>query len=170
MPLTEKQRWILGGTLVFGAIAVYVQSSKNPLVKPKPVIWPPQSATKNRILLPVRNRSELQPLVPLHSPLLMNFVFRGDTASNKQTGALQRILTYDIDDSKLVSMVDVECDEPGNKGLLLDYQVTRIPSIVCLRNQIAQGTFVDDKLIENPEGEVDYERLKKWVESQAAEK
>ncbi|KAH3669513.1 hypothetical protein OGAPHI_001634 [Ogataea philodendri] len=170
MPLTERQKWILGGTLAAGALAVLIQSSKNPLVKPKPVVWQPQSTPKNRIFLAVRDRSELQPLIPLRPPLLLNFVFRGDTASNKQTGALQRIVGYDIDDDKLVNMVDIESDEPGNKGLLLDYQVTKIPSIVCLRNQIAQSTYVDEQLLNNPESDVDYEKLKKWVESHAIDK
>ncbi|GMG31555.1 unnamed protein product [Ambrosiozyma monospora] len=172
MALTEKQKWMLGGTVLVGGLAVFLQSSRFAPFKPQKIIYPPQTPTgnnKNRIFMAVRDPSELQPLLNTKPPLLLNFVYRGEPASNKLTGALQRIVAYDLeDDGKLINLVDIESDEPANKDLLLTYQVNTVPSVVVVKKQIPRGSYVDKDLVADPEhSEVKWDELRLWVAQHA---
>ncbi|GME85822.1 unnamed protein product [[Candida] boidinii] len=170
--LTNKQKWILGTTIVVGGIALYIQTKKPIIPTRSNILYPPSQGstpTGNRIFIAIREKSELQPLLITKQPLLLNFVNRGETSSNKLTGALQRIVSLETD--KLVNMVDIEADEIGNRDLLIDYQVNKIPTIVALKNQLPRGSYCDEALIENPESQdVKWQELKAWVESHADEK
>ncbi len=88
------------------------------------------ASSRNQIFLPIRYRYELDSIIPLSNriPLLLNFTYRGDKASDKTTGALQRIVGYETE--KRINMVDVEVDEPEVRDILPDYAV-RLLSLNC---------------------------------------
>ncbi|CAN6597861.1 hypothetical protein TRVA0_001S04940 [Trichomonascus vanleenenianus] len=109
--------------------------------------------------MPVRFESELDPLLILKPPLLANFSIRNDPLSNQLTGALYRIVQDETE--KIVSVVDVEADEPGVQDVISRYQVNDIPTIVALRSGIPFSRYA-------PKGDkVDWIELKQWVESVA---
>lgn len=55
-------------------------------------------------------------------PILLNFTYRGDPDCNKLTGPLYDLLNHKI--KKKVYLVDVECDEPANRDLMVTYGVS----------------------------------------------
>ncbi|KAA8916359.1 hypothetical protein TRICI_001502 [Trichomonascus ciferrii] len=113
--------------------------------------------------MPVRHESEFQPLLTLPPPLLANFTIRNDPKSNLLTGALYRIVSDETD--KVVSVVDIEADEPGTQELVDRYVVSSIPTVVALKGGFVNGTYdmKDSK-------QVDWEDLKAWVEKMADQK
>ncbi|ODV84493.1 hypothetical protein CANARDRAFT_200699 [[Candida] arabinofermentans NRRL YB-2248] len=172
MPVNDhRTKFIIAGSLLLAGAAIYIQSSKTPFIKPKQVIYPPSSTIKNRIFLSIREPQELDSIKSLKQPLLMNFIFRGDLASDKLTSNLQKIVGFDMDENKLINLVDIESDELPNRDLLMEYGVTKIPTVVLLVNQLKRGEYIDEKLIES-KGEIDpnYDELKNWVESHSANK
>lgn len=72
----------------------------------------------------IRYESELEPLLLLKTPLLLNFTFRGDPKSDKLTGPLIRIVSEETDFQ--VSAVDIEADEEDTRDLLLRYSVSSL--------------------------------------------
>lgn len=168
MTLTDKQKYILAGTIAVGAIAVYIQSSKRPFIKPTNVVYPPKAtANGNRIFNIIRSPSELNDIIIQHPPLLLNFVRLGEPASNKLTIALQDIVGNELSNKQLINMASVECDNPENLSLMLKYTVNDVPSIVCLTKQLPGESYVDKKLNKSQGTmEVDKDALQKWVESQ----
>jgi thioredoxin-like negative regulator of GroEL len=133
---------------------------------PKEVLQPPETTKQgNRIYLPIRFENELEDLLLIKRPILLNFTIRGDPYCNKVTGALQRIIAYETD--KRVNMVDVECDEPGTRDLLPRFGVKNIPSVVAVRKGLPVSKYVDQGLLDNPDSEVDWQKLKQWIEENA---
>lgn len=118
---------------------------------------------RNRIHLPVRQESEFHPLLVLPPPLLANFTIRNDPKSNLLTGALYRIVSDETE--KVVSVVDIEADEPGVKDLIDQYAVSSIPTVIALK-----GGFITGKYDMEDKKEVNWEELKEWVEKMAEEK
>lgn len=121
----------------------------------------------NRIFLPIRYKEELHPVLIQKLPLLLNFTVRGNEQCNKLTGALQRIVSLETD--KRVNMVDIEADEPGTLDLLTEYRVTEIPTVVLLRKQLIVDHYTVPDLMKNTSSEVDWIKLKDWIESVADE-
>ncbi|KAI0462070.1 hypothetical protein LJB42_004675 [Komagataella kurtzmanii] len=165
MALTPRDKYIIGGGL-FLAGALWFGQSRGWLKVRTQLFYPPASTKSgNRIFLPVRDPSELHPYLIQKPPLLLNFVYRGETASNKLTGVLQRIVSLETE--KSVNMVDIEADETANHQLLSTYMVTKIPTVVALKKQLPVSQYCDLELIDNKDKEVDWEELKKWVEEVA---
>ncbi|KAH3670301.1 hypothetical protein WICMUC_004870 [Wickerhamomyces mucosus] len=132
----------------------------------KKIIYPPSSTKQgNRIFLPIRFEDELDTILLIKRPLLLNFTVRGDPYCNKVTGALQRIVAYETD--KKVNMVDIEVDEPGTKDILPRFGVKNIPTIVAVRKTLPVDNYVDQNLLNDPESEIDWEKLKKFIENNA---
>ncbi|QPG73857.1 hypothetical protein FOA43_001172 [Brettanomyces nanus] len=171
MTLSERQEWILGGSLVLGGLALYIQSSKHPLIKPTKVVYPPKNggSPNNRIYQIIRDPSELDPLLVTKAPLLLNFVRLGEPASSKLTISLQKIVSTDmVKENKAVSMVSVECDGTENIPLAVKYAIKEIPSILCLDKQLPAGNYVDLDLNRDPQNtEVKVEQLTQWVREHA---
>lgn len=160
--LTSKQI-IIGSSILVGVATI---ASRNFWWTPRKVLEPPSTTKQgNRIFLPVRFENELDDLLLIKRPLLLNFTIRGDPYCNKVTGALQRIIAYETD--KKVNMVDIETDEPGTKALISRFGVKNIPSVVAVKKQLPEAWYIDEKLKTNPEGEVDWDKLKKFIEDNA---
>lgn len=127
---------------------------------------PPETTKQgNRIFLPVRNAEELDSYLLIKRPVLLNFTVRGDPYCNKVTGALQRIVAYETD--KKINMVDIESDYPETRDLIPRFGVRNIPTVVAVRKTFPVDSYVDQGLIENPDGEVNWEKLKAFVEKNA---
>ncbi|ODV62835.1 uncharacterized protein ASCRUDRAFT_27827, partial [Ascoidea rubescens DSM 1968] len=136
------------------------------------IIYPKKTqseVTKNQIFLPVRYKEELYPILAIHDrPLLLHFTNRGDRNCNKLTGPLYKIIINDLeDDKKKLNLVDIECDtmEQGIKEIMLDYNVNRIPSIIAVNKSIKMDEYIVKNL--NEIKEIDWNELRKWVESVA---
>lgn len=173
MALSDKQKWILGGTVLLGGLALYIQSSKHPLVRPTKIIYPPKNGGSryNRIYQNVEDPSQLDPLLQIRNPLLLNFVRLGGPASNKITTALHTIVGQQMPkEGKAISMVSIECDNPENLPLTVKYAVKKVPAIVSLNKQIPTGYYSDMKLNSDPENnDVNFKELSKWVKSHATD-
>lgn len=169
--LTKKQIWLLAGTVIVGGVVFYIQTSKHPIIKPTKIVYPPKSGglALNRIYQIVRQPEDLNHLLLTKTPLLLNFVRLGETASNKQTSALQHIVGKQMPkEAKAVSMVSIECDNAENVPLTIKYGARDIPSIVCLNKQLPNGYYCDKKLISQPEKyNADMETLTAWVREHA---
>jgi hypothetical protein len=162
MALTRSQILLGSGLVVSTAII----GSRNLWWTPSKVIEPPESTKqRNRIFLPVRFENEVDSLLLIKRPLLMNFTIRGDPYCNKVTGALQRIVAYETD--KKVNMVDIEADFPETRDLVPRFGVKNIPTIVAVRKTFPVDYYVDRNLLENPEGEPDWQKLKAFIEKNA---
>ncbi len=169
--LTERQKWLLAGTIIVGGLAFYIQSSKHPLIKPTRIVYPPRSegSALNRIYQIVRQPEDLNHLLLTKTPLLLNFVRLGETASNKQTIALQHVVGKQMQqEAKAVSMVSIECDNAENVPLTIKYGAKHIPSIVCLNKQRPDGYYCDEKLVSQPDKyDANMEALTAWVREHA---
>jgi hypothetical protein len=160
--LTRNQILLGSGLIVSTAII----GSRNFWWAPRKVIEPPESTKQgNRIFLPVRFENEVDNLLLIKRPLLMNFTIRGDPYCNKVTGALQRIVAYETD--KKVNMVDIEADFPETRDLVPRFGVKNIPTIVAVRKTFPVDYYVDRNLLENPAGEPDWQKLKAFIEKNA---
>lgn len=159
LPLTRNQILLGSGLLVSTALI----GSRNFWWSPRTVIEPPESTKQgNRIFLPVRFDHEVDPLLLIKRPLLLNFTVRGDPYCNKVTGALQRIVAYETD--KRINMVDIEADFPETRDLVPRFGVRSIPTIVAVRKTFPVDYYVDRKLMDDPEGEPDWLKLKEFIE------
>ncbi|ODQ66254.1 hypothetical protein NADFUDRAFT_50175 [Nadsonia fulvescens var. elongata DSM 6958] len=123
---------------------------------------------ENRVYFPVRYEHEFDPLLPLPLPLLVNFTVRNDPVSNKLTGALHRIVTKETE--KCCRLVDVEADEPTMRDIMLKYQINNIPTIMAINGGLPKSYYVPTEFKNNHEAEVDWEKLKAWVEEVAIER
>lgn len=94
-------------------------------------------------------------------PLLLNFTYRGDPKCNKLTKPLYKLLNFKI--AKKVNLVDVECDEPENRDLLVTYGVRLIPSVVAVRSQLIADVYLPD--VET----LDERQLEEWINSIAVD-
>ncbi|KAH3684799.1 hypothetical protein WICPIJ_004228 [Wickerhamomyces pijperi] len=167
MVILTRPQLAIGSTIILGTLFSTRQFWWR---SQAPVLYPPQDVTKqgNRFFLPVRNESELSDLLLIKRPLLMNFTVRGDPYCNKVTGALQRIITFEMEETKKkINVVDVEVDDPGTKELLLRFGVKNIPTVVCARKTLPVDWYVDEKLLKDPKAEVDWEKLKAFIEKNA---
>lgn len=159
--------------MLLGSIALYVQSSKRPIIRPNKIVYPPASggSANNRIYQIVREPSDLEPLLIGKLPLLLNFVRLGETASNKLTTALQDVVgTQMVKESRGVNMVSIEVDNVENLDLTVKYQVNDIPSVLCLKKQLPSGRYVDKQLNADPdEKEVNLDALTQWVREHSSD-
>lgn len=157
-PRLAKTRWIFMGTTV-GVIGYMSFQRRRTFIAQQQAKQP----VRNRIHMPVRHDSEFHPLLTLPPPLLANFTIRNDPKSNLLTGALYRIVSDETE--KLVSVVDIEADEPGTQELVDRYAISSIPTVVALKGGFVNGTYdmKDSK-------QVDWEDLKAWVENMAEQK
>lgn len=163
--ITQKQILIGSGLIVSGAII----GTRSFWWTPREILEPPKTTKQgNRIYLPVRFENELDDLLLIKRPLLLNFTIRGDPYCNKITGALQRIVAYETD--KKINMVDIECDEQGTKDLLPRFGVNNIPTVVAVRKTLPVDKYVDENLLNDPENEIDWIKLKNWIEKNADDK
>lgn len=161
-PLTRKQI-LIGSGLVLSTALV---GARNFWWKTQTVFEPPQTTKQgNRIFLPVRFENEVDDLLLIKRPLLLNFTIRGDPYCNKVTGALQRIVAYETD--KKVNMVDIEADFPETRDLVPRFGVRNVPTIVAVRKTFPVDYYVDTNLLNDPEGEPDWAKLKEFVERNA---
>lgn len=160
MVVLTKGQVLLGSGLIVGTAII---GTRNFWWTQRKVIEPPTSTKQgNRIFLPVRFENEVDDLLLIKRPLLLNFTVRGDPYCNKVTGALQRIVAYETD--KKINMVDIETDQPDTKDLLPRFGVKTIPTIVSVRKTLPVDQYVDQNLLDNPDGEVDWIKLKEWIE------
>lgn len=116
--------------------------------------YTPAGKPINRVYMPVRYESELEPLLLLKTPLLTNFSINNDHTSTNVSKALGEIVERQT--KARVSTVNIEADEPGVRDLLTKYGVSHIPTIVALRGGVPFDRYVVK--------EYDYEDLKNWVD------
>lgn len=165
MVTLTRPQLLLGSTVLLGSLYTTRQfwwQSQTPILHP-----PSSTKQGNRIFLPIRFEDELSDLLLIKRPLLLNFTVRGDSYCNKVTGALQRIIAYETD--KRINMVDIEVDEPGTKDLLPRFGVKDIPCVVAVRKTLPADWYVDEKLKADPTGEIDWLKLKAFIEKNADE-
>lgn len=89
------------------------------------------AAHQNKVYTSIRQELELNQLLSLPNPLLVNFCMYTDPKSKAVSEALKKIVESQ-ETHKPVSSVDVEVDEAGTRELLQRYLVSRIPTIVAL--------------------------------------
>lgn len=86
---------------------------------------------QNKVYTSVRQEWELNQLLSLPNPLLVNFCMYTDPKSKAVSETLEKIVRSQ-ETHRPVSSVDVEVDEQGTRELLQRYLVSRIPTIVAL--------------------------------------
>lgn len=161
--MLSRRQILIGTGLITGAAVV---ASRQLWWTPRKVLDPPTDTKQgNRIFLPVRFENELEDLLLIKRPLLLNFTIRGDPYCNKVTGALQRIVAYETDHK--INMVDIETDELTTRDLLPRFGVRNIPTIVAVKKTLPVDSYVDENLLKDPESEVDWIKLKQFVEKNA---
>lgn len=130
------------------------------------VIYPPSPSlitTQNR-LYPnyITKASELQDLILIKHPLILNFTVSGDPRCNKLTSILFDVLAnkdkYPLDTFE-VHLANITCDEPEAKDLMLTYGVNKIPSLVKLEKQLPVDSFVPNV------DSVSEETIQEWLKT-----
>lgn len=118
----------------------------------------------NQVFLSIRNENELTDTLIANNktPLIMNFTMRNNTACDRLTGALNRIVMLETE--KKVNVVDVETDWPETKEAVLRFGVNNIPMLVAVRKSFPVDHYVPKDLTHD---EVDWYGLKQWIEKNA---
>lgn len=133
---------------------------------PNKVIYPPAPSmiTTNNRLYPnyITTTGELQDLILVKHPLILNFTIQGDHNCNKLTSILFDVLSnkdkYPLGDFE-VHLANITCDTSDTRDLMLSYGVNKIPSLVKLDKQLPSDSLVPNLDIINEEV------VKDWLRS-----
>ncbi|EGV63933.1 hypothetical protein PSN45_003990 [Yamadazyma tenuis] len=106
-------------------------------------IYPPhpsQFTTQNRIYPNyVTSHNELNDLILVKHPLILNFTVQADPNYNKLTSTLFDILSdkskYPLGDFE-VHLANITCDSLEAKDIMMTYGVNKLPSLVRLEKQL----------------------------------
>lgn len=129
-------------------------------------IYPPtpsQITTNNRIYPNYLNtRNELNDLILIKQPLILNFTVQANAKYNNLTSALFEVLSkkekYPLGDYQ-VHLANITCDSFEAKDIMMSFGVNKIPSLVRLEKQLVVDVISPDL------NTVSEETIKDWLKT-----
>jgi hypothetical protein len=116
--------------------------------KTQKMIYPPkpsQFTTNNRIFEAwIDNPQDLSSYTLFKQPTLLNFSM-SDPKCNNITQALFDVLSNKDrfpNGNQQLNLVNILCDTQGGRDLMNTYAVHKIPTVVLLKNQLVQDSFI----------------------------